>query len=207
MYSKRPQIVIGFHGCDKEVRDKVVLHQDILEDSHNAYDWLGHGIYFWEYSYERALEYANHIIKNRKTRGKNKIKNPAVLGAIIDLGYCLDLLDYEYLQLVKQAYETVLDSYTKFGIPMPENKKPIGEEKDLLIRNLDCLIIESLHLINLTENRDKFDSVRAVFIEGKELYENSGFHVKNHIQISVINPNCIKGFFIPRELNPAYSKP
>ncbi|TSA32147.1 MAG: hypothetical protein D4R64_16610 [Porphyromonadaceae bacterium] len=44
-------------------------------------------------------------------------------------------------------------------------------------------------------------SVRGVFFEGKELYPNSGFREKNHIQICVRNPNCIKGYFLPRNVN------
>jgi len=44
-----------------------------------------------------------------------------------------------------------------------------------------------------------FDSVRAAYIEGEELYPNAGFNDKNHIQLCVRNPNCIKGFFMPRD--------
>jgi hypothetical protein len=46
-----------------------------------------------------------------------------------------------------------------------------------------------------------FDSVRGVFWEGRELYPNAGFREKDHIQICIRNPNCIKGFFYPREIN------
>jgi hypothetical protein len=64
---------------------------------------------------------------------------------------------------------------------------------------LDCAVIQLLHL-----DQDKihpFDSVRGLFPEGDLLYENAGFREKNHIQICVRNPNCIKGFFLPRETN------
>ena len=44
-----------------------------------------------------------------------------------------------------------------------------------------------------------FDSVRGVFFEGENLYPNAGFKAKNHIQVCVRNPNCIKGFFRVRE--------
>lgn len=36
------------------------------------------------------------------------------------------------------------------------------------------------------------------FFEGNELYPTSGFREKDHIQISIINPNCIKAFFKER---------
>ena len=100
MYSKRSNLVLGFHGCDKSVRDKVISNKDYLRNSSNDYDWLGHGIYFWENNYDRALEYAKYI-KNNPERCNSKIDNPSVIGAIIDLGYCLDLLDSRFLKIVK----------------------------------------------------------------------------------------------------------
>jgi len=56
-------------------------------------------------------------------------------------------------------------------------------------------------------NYDEFDSVRGMFIEGSTLYPKSGFREKNHIQIAIRNPNCIKGFFIPRELDEKHQRP
>ena len=44
-----------------------------------------------------------------------------------------------------------------------------------------------------------FDSVRAAFLEGEPLYPGSMFKKQNHIQIAIINPNCIKGIFLPKE--------
>lgn len=46
LYSRRSNLVIGFHGCDKSVVDKVIMNGDNLIASTNDYDWLGHGIYF-----------------------------------------------------------------------------------------------------------------------------------------------------------------
>lgn len=81
MYSKKPNTVFGFHGCDEDVRDKLINNPKYFQISDKSYDWLGHGMYFWE---------------------------------------------------------------------------------------------------------------------GAPTYPTSGFREKNHIQISVLNPNCIKGYFIPR---------
>lgn len=68
-------------------------------------------------------------------------------------------------------------------------------------RNLDCFLINYLVAKEEKENGTKYDSVRGVFFEGNELYKNAGFREKNHIQIAVINPNCIKGYFKVREIN------
>ena len=81
---------------------------------------------------------------------------------------------------------------------MPENRKVRGSN-DYLLRNLDCAVIETLHHFRESRNLPPFDSVRGVFWEGNELYPNAGFREKDHIQICVRNPNCIKGFFLPRK--------
>ena len=56
LYSKRSNLVLGFHGCDATVVEKVLNQQDVLRPSENDYDWLGNGIYFWENNNSRALE-------------------------------------------------------------------------------------------------------------------------------------------------------
>ena len=46
-----------------------------------------------------------------------------------------------------------------------------------------------------------FDSVRAAFFEGLPIYPGASFYEKTHIQICIINPECIKGFFLLRSKN------
>lgn len=144
LYSRRSNLVVGFHGCDKSVVDAVIAGKTELLASANDYDWLGSGIYFWENNEDRAWQWAKQL----STRKSSSVKEPAVIGAIIDLGYCLDLTDSFYLQELKTSYSVL-----------------------------------------------------------KELYANAGFREKNHIQICVCNPNCIKGYFLPRGINPDYPNP
>ncbi len=73
MYSKRAGLVLGFHGCDKSVRDKVVIEKGVLlEPSGNDYDWLGGGVYFWENNYVRALDFAKFLKDNPAHNSKQK---------------------------------------------------------------------------------------------------------------------------------------
>lgn len=78
--------VFAFHGCDRRLRDAVLTGKKRLNASLNTYDWLGSGIYFWEHGPMRALEWA---MQQSKRKGA-KIKEPAVVGAIIQLGNCFD---------------------------------------------------------------------------------------------------------------------
>lgn len=196
MYSKKSGLILGFHGCCETLRKEIILDPTkTLIMSEKPYDWLGHGAYFWEYNEDRALQWAQESAK----KAKSKIENPAVLGAVIDLGHCFDLLDDRYLKLLKLGYNTMVESLKKSGTQIPQNK-PFKNSKDLLIRDLDCASIEAVHALNKLNKQAPFDSVRGVFFEGKKLYPNAGFREKNHIQIAIINPNCIKGYFIPRKI-------
>ena len=166
MYSTRPGLVLGFHGCDESIAMKVLTGESFLNKSVNNYDWLGHGIYFWENSPLRAIEFAVHLQKF-PYRSKSKITKPAVIGAIINLGFCFDLLDFGNLQLLKSTgYEALLS--TSDYVDFPENKS-VGGIGDLLLRELDCAVIETLHMMREDSIQLPFDSVRGVFYEGEEL--------------------------------------
>lgn len=207
MYSKRPNLVLGFHGCDKKIADSIIQGDSFIHESTNDYDWLGHGIYFWENNLRRAFDFANEQKQRKGKNGRSKVEEPAVVGAIIDLGFCLDLLDSENLQIVKYSYKILKDLAEQNGFPMPENKGALRGGEDLLLRKLDCAVIENIHFLNANRGISSYDTVRGVFWEGDDLYPSAGFKEKNHIQICVRNPNCIKGFFKPLQLNLRYSRP
>ena len=82
------------------------------------------------------------------------------------------------------------------NIELPQNKKTKGTS-DILLRNLDCAVIEQIHDYNKQNNLQEYDSVRGVFTEGVAPYPGSAFYEKTHIQICIRNPNCIKGYFRP----------
>jgi hypothetical protein len=191
MYPAKPGLLIGFHGCEEAIRNDVISGVRVLNPSQNRHDWLGSGIYFWENNFERAMDFAIN------PPGKKQFNVPSVLEAVIDLQFCLDLLDTVYLNWVKFSYYSLVRSAETIGRELPLNR-PTKNSKDLLIRELDCAVIENLHLEREGSGQKPFDSVRGVFIEGKELYPGAGFNEKNHIQICIRNPNCIKGYFLPR---------
>jgi len=182
-------LVLGYHGCDLITARKIVSGEDDLIPSANEYDWLGNGLYFWEDSYARAFSWAQ--AEANKTNGK--VKTPAVLGAIIDLGNCLNLIDSEHLNLVKAAHEAYLEFCAISGLKPAQNKG-----KDLRARYLDKAVFETLHKLREQEKKQAFDSVRAFFIEGEPLYENAGLRSLDHIQVCVRDPRQIVGYFLPR---------
>ena len=192
MVINRPHLILAYHGCDKAICDAVVRGERELESSKNEYDWLGPGIYFWEHSYDRAFHFAHDRKENPK--GKTQIQEPSVLGAVLMLSNCLDLLDSRYLDLVQKAHASFVKSFSE-GAKLPRNTGGAGK----LLRHLDCAVIRHLHKVREAEALPAFDTVRSVFFEGKPLYPRAGFREKNHIQVCVVNPECILGYFIPAE--------
>lgn len=177
-------LVLGYHGCDQTTADRLLSGQP-FRASENDYDWLGHGVYFWQHNPRRGLSFAQELATH-PTRAST-IRTPAVVGAVINLGLCLDLMTEQGLQMVAESYlalEALFAADRALG--MPENAP------NLLRRNLDCAVINNLHRIR---GDAPFDTVRGVFEEGAPLYPSSGFRQKTHIQIAVRQPACILGVF------------
>ncbi len=194
LYETQPSFVLGFHGCDESVGERILSGDaDHLEQSENEYDWLGHGMYFWEANPQRAYEFAcEGRVSPKVTRGKIDI--PFVLGAIIDLGACLNLVDSSALAQLKNSYAMLQTKRALNAEPMPINGK------GLRMKALDCAVFETLHGFREERRYAPYDSVRGVFWEGNEIYQGAGFREKNHIQICVRDARCIKGYFRPIEL-------
>ena len=188
--------VLGFHGCDESVGEKILAGEEQLKVSDNKYDWLGEGIYFWENSPSRALHWANFIKDNPK-KFKSRIEKPFVIGAIIDLGICLDLTEAGSLDYVKSGYVSLKALFDAVELPLPINKQGDTHDEDLVLRHLDCAVINHVHDLREETNLAAYDSVRGVFLEGAPLYDGARIMAKTHIQICVRYNRSIRGYFRP----------
>ena len=171
------RIVLGYHGCEPAFAD-ALLRGDVAldgwEPSANPYDWLGHGIYFWEFAPERAKSWG----------GKG-----GIVGAVIQLGTCLDFTDVGYTALLSVAYERVKKKQRQLGKPLPKNR---GKRRDL-----DCLVINNLVAWTEEEEHVHFQTVRCPFLEGEPAFPGSAIYHESHIQIAVRDKACILGLFRP----------
>jgi hypothetical protein len=195
LYAGNPRFILGFHGCDESVAEQLIQENPTFKQSENLHDWLGNGMYFWENDPNRAWEYVNEAKQRDEAKQREiyKYPNPTVIGAILDLGHCLNLTENHYKNLLKDAYQKYKNFANEIGIEMPQNKKAYASDHDKLLRPLDRAVIEFLHATNV--KKQEFDSVRGMFVEGEELYEGAGFHEKTHVQIAIRNPLMIKGYF------------
>ena len=194
--------VLGYHGCDRSVGEKALGGATELIQSDQDHDWLGPGIYFWEGDPVRAREWAE--AKAAQQAGMD----PIVIGAVIDLGNCLDLTTRDDIELLRAAHDGLLEALAARGKLPPRNRN-VGRDPngDKLLRNLDCAVIRYLHDSIEQQIADgavdgdleRFDTVRGLFREGAPIYPDSGFYERTHIQIAVRSLGCIKGVFLPRD--------
>lgn len=186
--------VVGYHGCDAAVAERVLAGKAGLNLSTNAYDWLGEGVYFWEHGPQRAYEWA---IEQARLGG-GKVRNPSMLAANINLGVCLDLLDTANTRLLGKWYAKFRRFVRQKGAGMPQNRDAAGARRgDKVLRYRDCAVIDYT-LSSLAETEGvTYQTVRGVFLEGGPAFPGSEIALKSHIQIAVRDRKCIAGFFRP----------
>lgn len=199
LYQEQPQFVLGFHGCDESIAEKVLSSPtEHLKQSANTYDWLGNGIYFWLNDPQRAYEWACET----QIRKPESIKTPAVVGAIIDLGLCLNLCERNSILLLQKSYSELSNALRAAGLDIHaeyENVRP-DDGGFNLVRRLDCAVFQYLHDMVKRESNVEFDTVYGYFQEGTVAFPGAGVREKSHIQVCVRNETCIRGYFRPREM-------
>jgi hypothetical protein len=183
---RHDHVVLGYHGCDAAVAERLLAGEPFRR-SENTYDWLGSGVYFWEYGIERAARFAG----DQQQRGK--VTRPAVVGAVVQLGHCFDLLDTWATRDLTDGYRDYRSMLAQTGAMLPRNT---GKTPDRELRRLDCSVL-NYYLRTLDSIGTVFDTVRCGFVEGAPVFLGSGIAEKSHIQIAVRNPACILGVFRP----------
>jgi hypothetical protein len=170
------RVVLGYHGCEPTFAEALIrgeLPIDEWQPSQNPYDWLGHGIYFWECAPHRVKSWS----------GKD-----GVVGAVIQLGLCLDLTDVKYTKMLGDEYQRVRRVLRARQAAMPRNRA--GR------RDLDCLIVNEL-AETAAKDGLVFQTVRCPFLEGRKAFPGSGIRRESHVQIAVRDKSCILGVFRP----------
>lgn len=204
-----PSVVRGYHGTILPDAQKIVDNRQI--DKRIApYHWLGQGIYFWEDAPLRAWEWA-------LTRSRQERELPAVVSAFVVLRNCLDFLDIASWPYVRGAH-TLLEQecaihgpsstpmprqqpsfYIDYFNPMHRNRLGRYIPEPTLRQNfnyLDCEVVERAVLLAEHRSQAMVKSVRAAFLEGRQLYGNSYFFDRNHVQIAVRDPHMISDLII-----------
>jgi len=95
----------------------------------------------------------------------------------------------------------MIQTLQKTNKKIPENDGPK--------RFLDCAVLKFVHQSRAERGLEPYDTVRAAFQEGREIYPTAPFTTQLHIQICVCNLSMIQGYFLPRpheKYNPYLNK-
>jgi hypothetical protein len=191
--------VIGYHGTALSTALRIVNRIEGFRWSRRDFDWLGHGIYFWEHAPQQARDWAE--LRRRQLRKK---KNPsaddirrfdepiAVVASMIRLGFCFDLLDPDNVEYLLSVFEEYRRSMELSGDPLPENNRKY--------RRLDCAVFEYAYkFIDAIPGHPAVDTSRSVFVPAggdRRVWGSSWISRNTHIQLCVRNSASILGTWL-----------
>lgn len=174
-YSDYHRTVIGFHGTNAASAERLAAG-DEFEQSDQDDEWFGKGIYFWEHAFKQAWWWAEKHKKHSE---------PAVIGAVIRLGNCFDLVDPVNVEVFREFYKQMIADMRANGELPPVNVRSR--------RYLDCAVFNYMYRIS-EEAEQPLDTARAIFVptsKAKRVYQGSWISEETHIQICVRNPKSI----------------
>ena len=140
-----------------------------------------------------------------------------MVSGYVSLRDCLDLLDISCWPYVRAAYNLMLKEHAQDGTPRPRQQPSFYRENSnngprkllgLRVRDpgleqgfnyLDCNVVDRAVLLAELYTQRRVASVRAAFLEGQQLYANSYFFDRNHVEIAVRDPGMISDLFIEPE--------
>lgn len=90
---------LGYHGTTLEAAKKIIT--DGFRPSSNPWEWLGHGIYFWQDAPNRARDWAKEVIRGYRAA--------CVEGKRITTGS--PIYDRSHVQLAVIDQDTILQKW------------------------------------------------------------------------------------------------
>lgn len=176
MFADYHRIIVGYHGTSRKRADEIVRTQSFTP-SRNDHDWLGHGVYFWEYAPRQAYWWAY-----RRHKG-----DAAVVASMLRLGQCLDLLDPENARDLQRFHDVLDSSYRAQGRELPRNHNTR--------KFRDCAVLETYYKSVQAKGASPVQTSRGVNVPtpgsagmdggGTRLWERSWLTLEAHIQICV----------------------
>lgn len=176
--------IVGYHGTRLSVALDIVNRRRGFKYSRNRDDWLGHGIYFWEYAPQQAPWWAER--RQRRQKWNEPI---AILASMIRLGYCLDLLDPHNVTYMVESHGKLPRAEAKAGRPITQNANHR--------KYLDCAVFQYVYA--LADDDRPVDTARAVYVptgEEKRVWTRSWISNGAHIQVCVRNTSSILGTWL-----------
>jgi hypothetical protein len=189
--------VVGYHGTGLTAALRIVNRLEGFRRSEKDYDWLGKGIYFWEYAPKQALAFARTRQRQYKQKQSpydhRRATEPlAVVACMIRLGFCLDLTEPENVEYLGEVFASYKKSMESANVPLPRNSRKY--------RKLDRAVLEYAYgVIEESEPNARVDTSRGVYLptdRARRIWDGSWISRDTHIQICVRNPASILGAWL-----------
>ncbi len=191
--------VIGYHGTNLSTALRIVNRVEGFRWSRRNFDWLGHGIYFWEHAPRQAATWAElrrDQLRKKQDPTADEIRRTsepiAVVASMIRLGFCFDLLDPSNVDYLRRVFEDYRESIALAGAILPKNNRKY--------RKLDCAVFEHAYQgIDAASDQPSIDTSRGVYVPTgriRRVWDASWISRNAHIQLCVRNPACILGTWL-----------
>ncbi len=156
--------VRGYHGTHMSYASDIL--KDGFRASENKLDWLGDGIYFFQDSSQRAIDWAKKL----------HTVEWAVVKADISLTGCMDLLDKSWFATLEDAHDLLVARHRALGLKFPTQEDGAhGMDRLVINAAVDILAGKGMNI----------RSVRSIFQEGRPAFPGSALFDRSHIQIAV----------------------
>ncbi len=163
--------VHGYHGTSIQAATSIL--QQGFRGSRNSYDWLGDGVYFWQDAPARAWQWAS----------AKWGPQAAVVGSLLSLDDCLDLLDIRWDQPLAIAYQSLVVQLQQQQLALP-TQSPGAHRMDRAVIN---------YAIRLLGHQGvPIGAVRSAFREGTPIYPSSYLYTRSHVQIAIRDLSLIR---------------
>ncbi|HVX86804.1 MAG TPA: hypothetical protein VH253_18625 [Phycisphaerae bacterium] len=181
--------VIGYHGTRQDRALEIVSGRAGFAPSVNAWDWLGHGVYFWEYAPQQAWRWAKQRYAGEEI---------GVVASMIRLGNCLDLVDPRNAAELVNRHRRLVDRIRKAGGRVPVNVRSK--------KYLDCAVLEFAYATLESEWNEQIDSSRGVYVptggqSQRRLWAGSWLCHNTHVQLCVRNTQNILGTWLVKRVD------
>ena len=120
--------VICYHGTRLSTALRIANRVADSQWSRQNFDWLGHGVYFWEYAPGQALNFAQvHKLQAQQwadptPEDHRRAAEPiAVVASMIRLGFCFDLLEPTNLEYLLKKFGKYQELVKLSGGILPRN--------------------------------------------------------------------------------------
>jgi hypothetical protein len=190
-FSDYHRTVIGYHGTRRSVAEGIVLRRQSFTWQDNPGDWMGSGVYSWEYGPKQAWWWAELRRRHRKWT-----EPTAVVASMIRLGFCFDLLDPDNARDLKSFHEDLVQARAAAGL------EPLINQRRH--KSLDRAVFEYAYAAIEQEKARlgepaRVDTCRGVYVRpgGRgRLWDYSWVEHDAFIQLLVRNTDCILGSWL-----------